>query len=397
MKKVSARMFFSVVWMGICQAMGWFFGLFGYNRDGKFAKCVWGLFSVSAAIVMAVLSGVLLVNIYQALDDEYEFDLWHSDDCEYDSRLSCSVMIHNREDGKAWVMNQKTGKKTLTDIVCIQEPYDQRDSLVMFYDGKKCGYFSKYSGEVVIPAKYDRASSFSEGIAGVVDDGIIKFIDPNDNQVFERTFVRKECFSQLIFICGYCVIDEDGDHKYGMIDTNGVTVLPEEYDTISCFDDLGLWTIYRDGKCSVIDKNLNTILPLMAWNVYVFDDGIDVIMPDNTMRKYDLDGNLIDDFYILSFEHLEYELEETCKVMNKVYDEDEYDYEYVSSTEHKKAWARLAKYIAGNEMEGLMTQEGHMVTLPKYMYIEAIGPDTYLCTVNRSDKEILNGKGEKVR
>ena len=54
MKKVSARMFFSVVWMGICQAMGWFFGLFGYNRDGKFAKCVWGLFSVSAAIVMAV-------------------------------------------------------------------------------------------------------------------------------------------------------------------------------------------------------------------------------------------------------------------------------------------------------------------------------------------------------
>ena len=64
MKKVSARMFFSVVWMGICQAMGWFFGLFGYNRDGKFAKCVWGLFSVSAAIVMAVLSGGLLVNIY---------------------------------------------------------------------------------------------------------------------------------------------------------------------------------------------------------------------------------------------------------------------------------------------------------------------------------------------
>ena len=87
MKKVSARMFFSVVWMGICQAMGWFFGLFGYNRDGKFAKCVWGLFSVSAAIVMAVLSGGLLVNIYQALDDEYEFGLWHSDDCEYDSRV----------------------------------------------------------------------------------------------------------------------------------------------------------------------------------------------------------------------------------------------------------------------------------------------------------------------
>lgn len=390
-------MFFSVVWMGICQALGWFFGLFGYKRDGKFAKCVWGLFSVSAAICMAVLTGGLLCNIYQALDCEYHFDLWHSDDCEYDTRLSCNVMIHNREDGKAWVMNEKTGKKTLTNIVFFDEPYDTRDSLVMFYDGKKCGYFSKYSGEVVIHAKYDRAWPFSGGIAGVVENGIVKFIDPNDNQVFERTFVRKELFRKLIFKCGYCIIDEDGDHKYGMIDTNGITVLPEEYDTISYFEDLDLWTLYKDGKCSVIDKELNTILPMMVWDLCLFDDGIDVTMPDNTMRKYDLQGNLIDDFYIVGFERLEYELEETCKVMDKVYDEDEYEYEYVSSTEHKKAWARLAKYSAGHGMEGLMTQDGHVVTLPKYENIEAIGPDAYLCTVNRGDKEILNGKGEKVR
>lgn len=390
-------MFFSVVWMGICQVLGWFFGLFGYKRDGKFAKCVWGLFSVSAAIFMAVLTCALLVNIYQALDDEYLFDLWHSDDYKYETMLSRDVMIHNREDGKAWVMNQKTGKKTLTDIVCIEEPYDERDSLVMFYDGEKCGYFSKYSGEVVIPAKYDRAWKFSDGIAGVVENGIVKFIDPNDNQVFERTFVRKELFRKLIFKCGYCIIDEDGDHQYGMIDTTGATVIPEEYDEISYFKDQNLWTLCKDDKYSVVDKDLNTILPMMVWDVYIFDDGIDVTMPDNTMRKYDLQGNLIDDFYIVGFERLEYELEETCKVMDKVYDEDEYEYEYVSSTEHKKAWARLAKYTAGHGMEGLMTQDGHVVTLPKYENIEAIGPDTYLCTVNRSDKEILNGKGEKVR
>lgn len=29
------------------------FGLFGYKRDGKFAKCVWGLFATSSAIVVA--------------------------------------------------------------------------------------------------------------------------------------------------------------------------------------------------------------------------------------------------------------------------------------------------------------------------------------------------------
>lgn len=42
MKRVSAKMFFTVLWRGTCQALGWFFGLFGYKRDGKFAKCVWG-------------------------------------------------------------------------------------------------------------------------------------------------------------------------------------------------------------------------------------------------------------------------------------------------------------------------------------------------------------------
>lgn len=31
MKKVSARMFFTVLWRGLNQAMGWFFGLFGYK------------------------------------------------------------------------------------------------------------------------------------------------------------------------------------------------------------------------------------------------------------------------------------------------------------------------------------------------------------------------------
>ena len=38
MKKVSAKLFFTVLWRGLCQVLGWFFGLFGYKTDGKFAK-----------------------------------------------------------------------------------------------------------------------------------------------------------------------------------------------------------------------------------------------------------------------------------------------------------------------------------------------------------------------
>jgi len=67
MKRVSAKMFFSVVWKGICQTLCWFFGLFGYKRDGKFAKCVWGMFATSAALIMVIAAGSLVC----ALGHEY--------------------------------------------------------------------------------------------------------------------------------------------------------------------------------------------------------------------------------------------------------------------------------------------------------------------------------------
>lgn len=43
-----------------------------------------------------------------------------------------------------------------------------------------------------------------------------------------------------------------------------------------------------------------------------------------------------------------------------------------------------------------MTADGHMVTLPEYDCIEAVGPDTYICTISNDDKVVLNGEGKKV-
>ena len=46
---------------------------------------------------------------------------------------------------------------------------------------------------------------------------------------------------------------------------------------------------------------------------------------------------------------------------------------------------------------GLMTAEGHVVTMPQYQGIEALGYDLYICTTTNCDKVIVNGKGELVR
>ena len=56
-------MFFTVLWRGLCQAFGWFCGLFGYKRDGKFAKCVWGLFATSATVAMGIIAFIAVYGI----------------------------------------------------------------------------------------------------------------------------------------------------------------------------------------------------------------------------------------------------------------------------------------------------------------------------------------------
>lgn len=130
--------------------------------------------------------------------------------------------------------------------------------------------------------------------------------------------------------------------------------------------------------------------------IYIDEGTIDVTMPDHTMRKYDLQGNLINDFYISYVRMLEYTKDEIL-YRTKTHDDDGDEYAVpVVESYHPKATARLRSYVAGYGYEGLMTSEGRIITMPLYKDIEAIGYDLYLCTSTNSDKVIVNGKGEIV-
>ena len=83
MEKVSAKMFFTVFWKGVCQALGWFFGLFGYKRDGKFAKCIWGLFATSTAIIMAIFALAILYHIGEEVYDRHFRPHYCGEYCDY--------------------------------------------------------------------------------------------------------------------------------------------------------------------------------------------------------------------------------------------------------------------------------------------------------------------------
>ena len=120
MKQISARVFFTVLWRGVCQALGWFFGLFGYKRDGKFAKCVWGLFATSGAIVMAFFALAIVCAGVDVVYDRYYKPHYCDDEyCYHSEYINRDIYFHNTEDGKGYIYNKRTGEKLIRHIAWI--------------------------------------------------------------------------------------------------------------------------------------------------------------------------------------------------------------------------------------------------------------------------------------
>ena len=398
MKRVSARIFFTVLWRGLCQALGWFFGLFGYKRDGMFAKCVWGLFATSAAIIVGFFAIALICVVGKEVYNWYGRQHRNCDNpyCYENTFVSRDIYFHNHDDGNGYIYNIRNGEKYLKHVAWIAKPTD-KDSLICFSNGKKRGYFSKNTGKVVIEPKYSHAWIFSDGLASIEEDGYIKFIDGTGKVVIDKKMAYIPNMEGYVFHGGYCVVDTDDGEQCGLMDKKGNIVLPLEYSSIHPSNDFKLWRLQKGEKMAVLDSELKPVLPLTECSIYIGEGTINVTLPDHTMRKYDMTGTLINDFYISGFRMLEYEKDEIIYRNNTETDEDEYVVEEQEVYCHPKATARLRAYVAGDDYEGLMTSDGHVVTMPLYHDIEAIGYDLYLCTSTNDDKVIVNGKGEIVK
>lgn len=394
---MSAKVFFTVVWRGICQTLAWFFGLFGYKRDGKFAKCVWGLFAVSGSLLMAFFAFFIICaiceTVYEKCFKGHDCDLEY---CYHSEYINRDIYFHNTEDGKGYIYNKRTGEKLIKHIAWIAKPLG-KDTLVCYSDGKKRGYFSKNSGKVIIKPKYDHAWVFSDGLASVDDNGYIKFIDGTDKVVIDQKMPYIPNMEGYVFHSGYCVVDTDDGELCGLIDRKGKIVLAKEYSSICPTNDLEMWRITKGKENGLLDKDLKPIIPLTECTLWVCDNMVDLTMPDHTMRKYDLQGNLINDFYIAGVRTLEYTKDEVLYRTEKSSDDEGNVIETTIESYHPVATARMRAYVAGDGYEGLMNADGHIVTMPLYKEISAIGYDLYLCEVSNSDHVVVNGKGEIIK
>ena len=147
------------------------------------------------------------------------------------SALTASgIMAQNNSEPATMDVNSYQGvNSALTDS--IHDDFDISHEYEWFQDTSTRKYGYKHNGRVVIPARYDIASPFNNGLAYVSING-----------------------------------------KWGFIDKKGTLVIPAIYDSVWYFSE-GLASVEINGKWGFIDKTGDLVIPAIYDNAYSFKNG----------------------------------------------------------------------------------------------------------------------------
>jgi len=386
---------FVLFWQGLTGIfkgiINWIGALLGMKDDSRYGKVLRRIVATSFAVTMAVVALIAVYIAVQALVEVIPGRVIVSEDRYQTLHLSSGVYYYSSFDGNGFVKNAD-GKKTITNIDWIAMP-NGKDSLICYKTGKLRGYFNMKTGEPVVKPRYSHAWVYSDGLACVDDGGWVKFIDSAGNVVIDTHVPNDRYYGRHVFHNNLCVVPRSDLDAVGLMGRDGRWVLEAEYDNIGLVD--SLWIVTKGHEQSVMTSDLETIIPFTKASHYVDRDMITAVMPDHTIRKYSLRGELINDFYIHSVEQLIYDTMELSEPV-KEYD-DEGNVYGVCAPDAKKAIARCLRYEAQHDWYGLMSSDGKIITPPIYKDIEALGSDLYLCKDDSYDGTIINSNGRLVR
>lgn len=386
--EAKSKSFLSSLWGGVRRFFRWFFG---YSAKGRYAQGVWCVITTSLAIFLLCLA---VRAVYRTISmRNYQQQRLYSRDLFQNFQVSDDIYFHETNGNDGYVFNAAMKNKTIDDVEWVAKPMEG-DTLVCFCDGKKRGFFGMNDGKVVLKPDYDRAWVFSEGLAAVVQNDIIKFIDNAGKTVIDtKKSYKNSRYMDFVFHGGFCPVPTAEGRRFDLMDKTGKIVM-EGLSFVKYDKQSDCWMLKKDSVGAVFDASLNQLIPWTECaRVDINDNTIDLVMNDHTIRKYDMTGKLVNDFCVRSVKLLIYKEDKV------EYRSAEYDEEGNFTTIHflPKAVANLRAYEAGEGFKGLMTAEGKVITMPLYTQIKAMGPDLYLCQSANGDGIFINGKGEPVK
>ena len=233
-------------------------------------------------------------------------------------------------------------KMVLSGIEVESHRTFEGDSIGIFEKDGKFGYYHRKKKEIVIHAEYEDAQRFSEGLAGVMKEERVGFINLKGETVIGFDFLYKEDKrDKSVFQYRYCaVLNAEG--KFGVIDHTGKWVITPEYEDATVCKDYAIVKVKGD-----------------------FDRQMDY--SGRVLNKY-----LFDDVVLLW-----------------------YGYQSDFTLDDKKATS-YCKYTIDGRC-GLMDVKGTILTEPIYTNIIAIDKELFLAKLlDGSSQVLIDGKGEVI-
>ena len=270
------------------------------NRWKMASKWVRRTIVASFFLIALAFAALVAYAIYDDAKGRWYADKWLSDD----------VVVYYFADDTYRVYNTSTEKYTTPRISWVVSAAEN-DSLGVYAVGDRRGFINTKTGDVVIDAKandYEKAWVFSDGLAAVMKDGKVGFINANNKLVIPFRFdYSDKCIMYEIgylFHDGYCVMTNK-DGKFGLIDISGNWVVEPEYDELWNACENGNRIVVNDGKHGVLDSCFKVLYPTEYFYIDVLSDGF-VLTKDGKMWQVDLDGNVVNPFMFDGSGYMEY-------------------------------------------------------------------------------------------
>lgn len=286
----------------LCQSMRkW------WKRRSKLFRCL------TKTLFIVLILGIVAMGFY----DDYDYKYGRNN--YYDVLLSENVKICYYRNDKYRVYNLKTKEYTTPKIDWVSS-VPENDSLTVYAIENKRGFLNVKNGEIIINAdsnNYSNAWVFSEGLAAVVRDGKIGFINAKNEIVIPFQYCYFDKYNAYDF--GYlfhndCCVITNEKGKFGLINKKGEWILNPIYDEILPLQKNGYRLVVNKEKYGVIDSNNNIVYPAEYDYIDIVSNGF-VLAKEGKMWQIDFSGKVTKPFM--------YEMSEEILFVSG-YTEDEY-------------------------------------------------------------------------
>ena len=303
------------------------------GKEGKRTIITWrDAIKLGLGIAIGIITSIVVIYIFAKYDNHYERN----------------ESINTRTETWKNRLYSSDSKETLVVSGIVADDYETfgSDSIGIFKKDEKFGYYNVNTKQVVIPAMYENAWKFSDGLAGVIKEGYLGFVNLDNKTVIEFNHAyHKSRLYEFIFQWGYCAVPN------------------------------------KEGLCGIIDKEGKWIVePLYELADVSCREYAIVNVKDGFSIQVDYSGNILNQYVIDDVERLYYT--ENGKI-NAI-------------DENGQIWTNYYKYRV-NSNAGLMDADGHFVTDPIYNNVIAINDNIFLATLKDGiSVVVIDSKGNIV-